>query len=233
MQNLIVIYDKDEKDQARDSYIRLIKKEIPTAIIYDRRERNNEGRFEKILILKPMKDEYYKPLTKTLEMLPNLDIEGQFANKLTITAEAILWTIYSEQGNDLRGKTVVIINQSDVLGGPLAKELIDLGANVISLNSSYPCIDNLLTMTDVDVLVSASGQGDFEMDRGLTRMIDVKIDLSNDLEDPIKITSVPTIEVLKDRLKNEWDIKDIIYYWRILLFIQVFRKEVMRWKNES
>ena len=57
-------------------------------------------------------------------------------------------------------------------------------------------------MTDVDVLVSASGQDDFELDRELTRMIDVKIDLSHDLEDPIKITSVPTIEVLKDRLEN-------------------------------
>ena len=38
------------------------------------------------------------------------------------------------------------------------------------------------------------------MDRELTRMIDVKIDLSNDLEDPVKITQIPTIEVLKERL---------------------------------
>ena len=129
-------------------------------------------------------------------------MEGVANGKLTITAEAILETIWSERGNDLSGKTVVIINQSDVLGRPLAKELIDLGANVISLNSSYPCIDNLLTMTDVDVLISASGKYEYKLDRELTRFIDVKVDLSDDLEDPNKITRVPTIEVLKDRLEN-------------------------------
>ena len=57
-------------------------------------------------------------------------------------------------------------------------------------------------MTDVDVLVSASGKYEFKLDRELTRFIDVKIDLSDDLEDPNKITRVPTIEVLKDRLEN-------------------------------
>lgn len=33
-------------------------------------------------------------------------------------------------------------------------------------------------------------------------MIDVKVDLSDDLEDPIKITTVPTVEVLKERLEE-------------------------------
>lgn len=201
MENLIVIYDKDIRDKGRDSYIKAIKKQIPDAIVADIGELPDCSA-SKMLVLKPMVEEEYEVFKSFLTFNPDHDIEGAASGKLTITAEAILWTIYSEQGNDLRGKTVVIINQSDVLGRPLAKELIDLGANVISLNSSYPCLDNLLTMTDVDLLISASGQGDFEMDRELTRFIDVKIDLSNDLEDPIKITSVPTIEVLKDRLKS-------------------------------
>lgn len=145
-----------------------------------------------------MNDVDYETLKTFLKYNSGRDIEGIGIGKLTITAEAIIRVI-----GPVDKKTVVIINQSDVLGRPLAKELIERGANVISLNSSYPCIDNLLTMTDIDVLVSASGQGDFEMDRELTRMIDVKIDLSNDLEDPVKITSVPTIEVLKERLE-EW-----------------------------
>ena len=131
-----------------------------------------------------------------LKEYPSYDIEGVATGRLTITAEAIIRAI-----GPVDKKTVVILNQSDVLGRPLAKELIDLGANVISLNSSYPCIDNLLTMTDVDVLVSASGKYEFKLDRILTRMIDVKIDLSDDLEDPIKITTVPTIEILKERLE--------------------------------
>ncbi|MDU5417003.1 hypothetical protein [Peptoniphilus harei] len=200
MKRLLVIYDKEIQDKGRDSYLRLIKREIPSAEILDLeglKENEQDKEYEKILILKPMKDEYYKPLTKTFEMIPSLDIEGQFTNQLTITAEAIIRVI-----GPVDKKTVVIINQSDVLGIPLAKELIERGANVISLNSSYPCIDNLLTMTDVDVLVSASGKYEFKLDRILTRMIDVKVDLSDDLEDPIKITTVPTVEVLKERLEE-------------------------------
>lgn len=196
MEELIVIYDKDIRDKGRDSYIKAIKKQIPGVRVADVANLP-EVRRSKLLILKPMNDVDYETLKTFLKCNPGRDIEGIGSGKLTITAEAIIRVIGS-----VDKKTVVIINQSDVLGRPLAKELIERGANVISLNSSYPCIDNLLTMTDVDILVSASGQGDFEMDRELTRMIDVKIDLSNDLEDPIKITSVPTIEVLEDRLKS-------------------------------
>lgn len=196
MEELIVIYDKDKKDRGRDSYIKAIKNQIPGVRVADVANLP-EVRRNKLLILKPMNDGDYETLKTFLKCNPGRDIEGIGSGKLTITAEAIIRVI-----GPVDKKTVVIINQSDVLGRPLAKELIERGANVISINSSYPCIDNLLTMTDIDVLVSASGQGDFELDRELTRMIDVKIDLSNDLEDPIKITSVPTIEVLKDRLKS-------------------------------
>ena len=196
MEELIVIYDKEKSNRGRDSYIRAIKNQIPGVRVADVANLP-EVRRSKLLILKPMNDGDYETLKTFLKCNPGRDIEGIGSGKLTITAEAIIRVI-----GPVDKKTVVIINQSDVLGRPLAKELIERGANVISLNSSYPCIDNLLTMTDIDVLVSASGQGDFEMDRELTRMIDVKIDLSNDLEDPIKITSVPTIEVLKDRMKS-------------------------------
>lgn len=196
MEELIVIYDKEKRDRGRDSYIRAIKKQIPGVRVADVANLP-EVRRNKLLVLKPMNDGDYETLKTFLKCNPGRDIEGIGNGKLTITAEAIIRVI-----GPVDKKTVVIINQSDVLGRPLAKELIERGANVISLNSSYPCIDNLLTMTDIDVLVSASGQGDFEMDRELTRMIDVKIDLSNDLEDPIKITSVPTIEVLKERLEE-------------------------------
>lgn len=201
MEKLIVVYDKEIEDKGRDSYIKAIKRQIPDAIIADIGELP-DCTVSKMLVLKPMEDDDYRTLMEFLKYNPDHDIEGVGSGKLTITAEAILWTIYSEQGNDLRGKTVVIINQSDVLGRPLAKELINLGANVISLNSSYPCLDNLLTMTDVDVLVSASGKYEFKLDRILTRMIDVKVDLSDDLEDPIKITIVPTVEILKERLEE-------------------------------
>lgn len=158
MEELIVIYDKEKRDRGRDSYIRAIKKQIPGVRVADVANLPEVGR-SKLLILKPMNDGDYETLKTFLKYNPGRDIEGIGSGKLTITAEAIIRVI-----GPVDKKTVVIINQSDVLGRPLAKELIERGANVISLNSSYPCIDNLLTMTDIDVLVSASGQGEFELD---------------------------------------------------------------------
>ena len=197
MEKLIVIYDKEKTDIGRDKYIKAIKRQVPGAIVADIGELP-DCTVSKMLVLKPMEDDDYRTLMEFLKYNPDHDIEGAASGKLTITAEAIIRVI-----GPVDKKTVVIINQSDVLGIPLAKELIERGANVISLNSSYPCIDNLLTMTDVDVLISASGKYEFKLDRILTRMIDVKVDLSDDLEDPIKITRVPTVEVLKERLE-EW-----------------------------
>lgn len=197
MNNFIVVYDKEIKDKGRDSYIKAIKKQIPDAIIADVSEDGVIQDPYKVLFLNPLDENTARNAVEFLKRYPRYDIEGVATGRLTITAEAIIRVI-----GPVDKKTVVIINQSDVLGRPLAKELIERGANVISLNSSYPCIDNLLTMTDVDVLVSASGKYEFKLDRILTRMIDVKVDLSDDLEDPIKITTVPTVEVLKERLEE-------------------------------
>lgn len=196
MEKLIVIYDKEKPDLGRDKYIKAIKRQIPSAIVASIGELP-DCTVSKMLVLKPMNYGDYETLKTFLKYNSDHDVEGVASGKLTITAEAIIRVI-----GPVDKKTVVIINQSDVLGIPLAKELIERGANVISLNSSYPCIDNLLTMTDVDILVSASGKYEFKLDRILTRMIDVKVDLSDDLEDPIKITTVPTVEVLKERLEE-------------------------------
>lgn len=196
MKELTVIYEKGIKDKGRNSYLKAIKKQISGVNVIDVENIPNIS-MDKILVLKPMNDRDYENIKTFLSYNKACDIEGIGSGKLTITAEAIMRVI-----GDVKGRTVVIINQSNVLGIPLAKELIDQGASVISLNSSYPCLDNLLTMTDIDILVSASGQDDFEMDRELTRMIDIKVDLSDDLEDPVKITKVPTLEVLKERLEE-------------------------------
>lgn len=198
MNNFIVVYDKEIEDKGRDSYIKAIKRQIPDAVIADVSKDGIIRDPYKVLFLKPLDENTARNAVEFLKRHPRYDIEGVATGRLTITAEAIIRVI-----GPVKKKTIVIINQSDVLGIPLAKELVERGANIISLNSSYPCIDNLLTMTDVDVLVSASGKYEFKLDRILTRMIDVKVDLSDDLEDPIKITSIPTIEVLKDRLKDE------------------------------
>lgn len=200
MKELLVFYDSDFKDKGRDSYLKAISSKIPDAKLVDtckgkKFDQQVYAVRDRFLILEPFDEDIKSKLVTTFEDYPQLDIEGVYTDKITVTAEAILKVL-----GPVKNKTVVIINQSGLLGRPLAKELIDLGANVISLNSSYPCLDNLLTMTDIDILVSASGKYEYKIDRELTRFIDVKIDLSDDLEDPVKLTSIPTVDVLKDRL---------------------------------
>lgn len=207
MKSLLVIYDSSIADKSRDSYLKGIKKTIPDVKTIDVKNRVHETKIDadKILVLNPLnyiKQQYFYHL---LIQNPEKDIEGVATGELTITANAITKTISNKANCELRGKTVVIINQSSTVGIPLAKFLIELGFNVISLNSQYPCIERLLANTKVDILVSASGNDKFKIAEDLTKDIDIKIDLSDDLLDKDKITSIPTIQVLKDRLNDEED----------------------------
>lgn len=207
MKSLLVIYDSSIADKSRDSYLKGIKKTIPDVKTIDVKNRVHETKIDadKILVLNPLnyiKKQYFYHL---LIQNPEKDIEGVATGELTITANAITKTISNKANCELIGKTVVIINQSSTVGIPLAKFLIELGFNVISLNSQYPCIERLLANTKVDILVSASGNEKFKVAEDLTKDIDVKIDLSDDLLDKDKITSIPTIQVLKNRLNDEED----------------------------
>ena len=196
MRKLIVIYDEQEKDEGRDSYIKGIKKQIPDAIISPVGDMV-EGAYDKCLVLKPMDPEIYDNFSEFLKNNSRFDIEGIHTGDLSITAEAILKTI-----GKVENKTVMIINQSNILGKPLAKELIERGANCISLNSSYEDIENLIIFTKVDILITATNNYNFKIDRYVTKDIETKIDLSDDLDAGDKITHLPTIQVLKERLQE-------------------------------
>lgn len=196
MRKLIVIYDEQEKDKGRDNYIKGIKKQIPDAIISPVGDMV-EGTYDKCLVLKPMDQEIYDNFSEFLKHNLIFDIEGVHTGELTITAEAILKSI-----GKVENKTVMIINQSNILGKPLAKELIERGANVISLNSSYEDIENLIIFTKVDILITATNNYNFKIDRYVTKDIETKIDLSDDLDAGDKITHLPTIQVLKERLQK-------------------------------
>lgn len=199
MKSLLVFYDKSIEDKGRDSYLNGIQKNIPEAKIVDV-SLGPDGYIldrDKVLILNPMKESTYLYFRHKLwKYYPEKDIEGAHTEDLTITAEAIIRSI-----GPVRGKTVVIINQSEVLGVSLAIELINMEANVISLNSSYKCTEKLLGLTDIDILVSASGDENFKIDESFTKNIPVKVDLSNDLEDENVTRSIPTLKILKERLK--------------------------------
>lgn len=196
MKDLLVIYDKSIKDKGRDSYLKAIKREIPEARIVNigSEKINLPFDVDKILVLKPIN---YKGLVSELWLdNPDRDIEGIYTDQLTITAEAILRVL-----GEVKNKKVIILNQSDVLGKPLAKELINRGANVFSLNSSFNEIFWAFRYILPDILISASGDENFTILEPFVSNIKTIVDLSDDVETENKITSIPTIEVLKDRLR--------------------------------
>lgn len=206
MKSLLVIYDSSIADRGRDSYLRAIKKQIPNVVLADVRSGVDGIGYNQdyVLVLKPMSDKKYNQLNYEIrKLVPHKDIEGvHTGERLALTALAIRDLIMDkyESPDDIEDKTILIINQSNVVGQPLAKEFIDLGANVININSKYEDLDNLLLFTKIDVLVSASGDSNFNIDRYLTHKVDLKIDLSEDLDDGNKITHVPTVKKLKERL---------------------------------
>lgn len=208
MKSLLVIYDSSIADRGRDSYLRAIQKQIPNVVLADVRSCVDGIGYNQdyVLVLKPMSDKKYHQLNYEIrKLVPHKDIEGvHTGERLALTALAIRDLIMDryESPDDIEDKTILIINQSNVVGQPLAKELIDLGANVININSKYEDLDNLLLFTKIDVLVSASGDSNFNIDRYLTHKVDFKIDLSEDLDDGDKITHVPTVQKLKERLSE-------------------------------
>lgn len=208
LKSLLVIYDSSIADRGRDSYLRAIAKQIPNVTLVDVRS-GVEGigyNQDYVLVLKPISDKKYKQLNYQIrKLVPHKDIEGvHTGERLALTALAIRDLIMDryESPDNIEDKTILIINQSNVVGQPLAKEFIDLGANVININSKYEDLEDLLLFTKIDVLVSASGNSDFNIDRYLTHKVDLKIDLSEDLDDGDKITHVPTVQKLKERLSE-------------------------------
>lgn len=196
---MLVIIDKEVKDKYRNQYLNLIKKEIEDVEVVDFRESItlNLKNYNSILVLEPINENFKSQMKDFFTVYPEKDIEGSYTKKLTITAESILRVLPI----DLKTKTIMIINQSEILGKPLAKELIDRGANVISLNSKSTKTYRLLK-TDPSILISASGNKGFKIGENHLRFIPIKIDLSNDLVTKDKITSIPTIEILKKRHKK-------------------------------
>lgn len=194
---MLVIIDKEVKDKYRNQYLNLIKKEIEDVEVVDFRESTTLKNYNSILVLEPIEENFKSQMKDFFTVYPEKDIEGSYTKKLTITAESILRVLPI----DLKTKTIMIINQSDILGKPLAKELIDRGANVISLNSKSTKTYRLLK-TDPSILISASGNKGFKIGENHLRFIPIKIDLSNDLVTKDKITSIPTIEILKKRYKK-------------------------------
>lgn len=213
---LLVAYDSSKKDEGRDIYLEMIQQRIPDVKLVDVKDNMVEAISANYyaLVLKPMSEDKYKYFEYLYsKVIPEFDIEGVFNGTLTLTAEAVERAVLKRLDNNIRSKTIVIINQSEILGKPLAKRFIDMGMNVINVNSRYRDLKEILIGTKIDVLVSASRNKNFKLEEHLTRNIDIKIDLSEDLEDGNKIVSVPTVTVLKERLESKGN-DDIQRIWK-------------------
>lgn len=196
---MIVIADKKNKDKYFKQYLSLINKKVTNNII-DFRDVKIEDlkKYKSILVLEPMNEDFRELMKWYFSFYPEKDIEGSYTDKLTITAEAIIEVL----PENIIGKSIFIINQSPILGIPLAHELMKRKANVFSINSKYKTLETHLNDLKPDILITATGNNNFKLKSSLTKNINLIIDLSDDCEEKNKISSVPTIKVLKKRKKS-------------------------------
>lgn len=194
---LVVYIDSDKEDKGRDSYLKAISSKIKDLKVIDVAKGKTNERIninnDRILLIEPIGITVKRQVKKLFKLNPQLDIEGRFTGKLTITAEAILRVM-----EDVEGKEVVICNQSDIIGKPLALELMHRGANVHSLNSTGST-SNIRTAL---WFITASGKDDFKHKSTSIKGFKKIIDLSDDTDYKRAIRRLPTVDVLQDRLRG-------------------------------
>ena len=125
---------------------------------------------------------------------PNKDIDGfHHMNKgklmngdedaiIPCTPKGIM-TILDKEGIDLKGKNVVVVGRSNIVGKPLVNLLINKGATVTCCNSSTDEGELALAIMNSNVFVTAIGQAKY-FDKSF---IDYNYDLSEFLGDTIAI----------------------------------------------
>lgn len=103
---------------------------------------------------------------------PNKDIDGfHIANKgkvvigdkdgvIAATPKGIM-TIFKEEGIDLKGKNVVVVGRSNIVGKPLVSLLINSGATVTCCNSKTSIEVLLDLIFNADIFISAIGQANY------------------------------------------------------------------------
>lgn len=212
MKRLIIFYDSLIKDKERDRYLKAIEKNIDN---FELKDLAVAGTGEvnintaRMLILKPYDE---KRMTTMFEdffkQYPQLDVEGTFTNKLTITAEAIMRAIDDNYKDDLRYTAFMIINQSNTVGIPLATELMKRGATVMSCNSRSEVFWGLEHFAP-EIIISATNNKNFKISLPSLSKVTPKliIDLSDDVDKEVNrdtkvIKHIDTIEILKERLRD-------------------------------
>ena len=122
---MLVIYDSSSADNGTYSYMNLMKKYINDVVFLDISTVENIKRINlstnlsSYIILKPMNKDLIDILNNKLYTEYHL-VNLEKVSSLTITSEAIL----QEIPEDLKGKVVMLINQSETIGKSPFKGLI-------------------------------------------------------------------------------------------------------------
>lgn len=197
MKKLLAIYDSKLSTKDTDSFMKVISKGIEKVEFIDINNPNIDW--------KKYYQEWYLELTEPLVLKPfdkNKCINIEYLRELIywdmdkdkpLVVDAILKTL----GN-ITKKKIVIINQSQALGIPLVTKLVEQKNHVYSITKVNDIKNILNEISNIDVLISATGNKKFKY-KCDAEMI---IDLSSDIESNNKITRVPIIQVIKERLKK-------------------------------
>lgn len=214
MKRLICIYDSKLANDGTYSFMKVIQKGIKDVEFLDVNNPNVDWEWYhdyslaeiiEVLSLRPIQDKY-EDRTINYLLRRNLENEG-----LPLVAEAILRVL-----GDVKGKSVVVLNQSMNIGIPLVAELMRKKATVLSVargNSIKMMEGNIENFSHSDVLITATGNENYKFMEELEYSeftTDLIIDLSNDVDEDFRkakkiIRNVNIVEVLKERLK--WNLK--------------------------
>lgn len=93
---------------------------------------------------------------------PEKDVDGFLANSPfnPCTPEGILYIMKHQLGNNLAGKTVLIVGRGKLVGKPLAQMLDKENMTIIQANSYTPRAQLAQLMLFVDTVITATGMAD-------------------------------------------------------------------------
>lgn len=211
MKKLIILHDAEKaKDENSYMYVKQMCKEIENFeliniskigeyVLLDKlREANREK--HKIIVVYPY-SAHKNMIDNYLKSHPELDLELAVNGGMTPTAEAIIEKLPKTQ--DLRDKTILIINNSIRVGKPLNNSLLARGLNTICVGreADYFKIVGLIYFYEPHILITATGDDNFKIPPKVCEIPKMIIDLSEDCKTENKITHINTIQKIKERLK--------------------------------
>lgn len=213
MKKLIILHDAEKaKDENSYMYVKQMCKEIEEfelinlskieeyPLLEHLREANREK--HKIIVVYPY-SHHRAMIDNYLKSHPELDLELAVNGGMTPTAEAIIEKLPKIQ--DLRDKTILIINKSPRVGKPLNNYLLSKGLNTLCVGkeSDYFKIIGMIYFYEPQIIITATGDNNFKIPPKVCEIPKMIIDLSEDCKTENKITHINTIKKIKERLKWE------------------------------